>query len=703
MNESDMQDQRAPMAAQTATPALSSDSALELERFRFVLDASDDALITKALDGTITTWNRGAERMFGYTAGEAIGQSVLMLYPAERRHEEHQIVDRLRAGERIDPFDTVRRHKDGRLIHVSITISPMQNEAGQIVGAAKIARDISERKHTDAQKALAALLIESSDDAIISKTLDGIITSWNKGAERVFGYTAEEAIGQPMLMLFPQYKIDEEDDILRRIRNGERIEHFETLRVRKDRRLIHISATISPLRDEHGRIVGASKIARDISARKQADAQNALAALLIESSDDAIISKTLDGIITSWNTGAQRVFGYTAEEAIGQPMLMLFPQEKAHEEDFILGQIRAGKRVDHFETVRIRRDKTPIHVSVTISPVHDEHGRIVGASKIARDITQRRRAEAHMRLASTVFDHTHEGVAIADFSGRILQINEAFTQITGYDRREAIGRTGEMFTTGPQLERLKTNILQALQTEGCWSGEVQGRRRSGQNYAGLLTISSVPSDDMSVGRYVALISDITQLREQREALKRMAHFDALTGLPNRALLHDRLEQGIARCDRDDTSLALLYMDLDGFKAVNDNHGHKAGDEVLKAVSNRVKAVLRRTDTLARLGGDEFVAVMPGLSDLDQCIHLIERIIEECARPVSFQGVELKVSTSVGMTTYPNDNVDGEHLIRHADKAMYEAKHAGKNGYAIFDATTSTNFTGAFADPGFLQD
>jgi len=667
-----------------------------------LIESSDDAIVSKTLEGIITSWNAGAERVFGYTAEEAIGQPMLMLFPKSKVHEEEDILRQIRQGERIDHFETVRVRKDGRLIHVSVSISPMRDADGEVVGASKIARDITERKQADAQKALSALLIESSDDAIVSKTLDGTITSWNSGAERVFGYTADEAIGQPMLMLFPQYKIDEEAEILRRIRNGERIDHFETLRVRKDRRLIHISATISPMRDESGRIVGASKIARDISDRKQADAQKALAALLIESSDDAIVSKTLDGIITSWNTGAQRIFGYTAEEAIGQPMLMLFPQDKIEEEDYILGQIRAGKRVEHFETIRVRRDRTPIHVSVTISPMRDASGRIVGASKIARDITQRRRAESHMRLASTVFDHTHEAVAIADFGGRILQVNEAFSQITGYQRREVIGRTGEMFATGRQLEMKSAEILQALKTEGYWHGEVQGRRKNGQNYTGLLTISSVPNDDLSVGRYVALMSDVSELRQQREALKRLAHFDALTGLPNRALLQDRLEQGIARCDRDHTELAVLYMDLDGFKAVNDTYGHDAGDEVLRSIAKRVQGILRRTDTLARLGGDEFVAVMPGLSDTDQCIHLITRIIEECGRPVAYKGVELKVSTSVGMTLYPRDNVDGDHLIRHADMAMYEAKRSGKNCYAIHDAITLTSTTGTITDPSVLR-
>ncbi len=247
---------------------------------------------------------------------------------------------------------------------------------------------------------LLSAIVDSSDDAIISKNLDGTITSWNKSAERLFGYTEAEAIGQPVSMLIPKDRLDEEPKIIARIRQGDRVDHFETIRRRKDGKLIDISLTISPVRDPEGNVIGASKIARDTSALKQAEKTSRLLSAIVDSSDDAIISKNLDGTITSWNKSAERLFGYTEAEAIGQPVSMLIPKDRLEEEPKILSRLRNGERVDHFETVRRRKDGTLLNISLTISPIKNSNGIVVGASKIARDITERKRIDDEIRRAN---------------------------------------------------------------------------------------------------------------------------------------------------------------------------------------------------------------------------------------------------------------------------------------------------------------
>jgi PAS domain S-box-containing protein len=238
-----------------------------------------------------------------------------------------------------------------------------------------------------------AAIVDSSDDAIVSKTLDGVITSWNRGAERIFGWTAEEAVGRHITLIIPRERHPEEDDVLAQIRRGERIDHFETVRVAKDGRLVNISLTVSPVRDTSGRIVGASKVARDISERRAFEDLRSRLAAIVDSSDDAIISKTLQGVITSWNTGAQRIFGWTAEEAVGRHITLIIPRERHAEEDDVLARLRRGERIEHFETVRVAKDGRLLNVSLTVSPVRNASGVIVGASKIARDVTERRRFE----------------------------------------------------------------------------------------------------------------------------------------------------------------------------------------------------------------------------------------------------------------------------------------------------------------------
>jgi PAS domain S-box-containing protein len=250
-----------------------------------------------------------------------------------------------------------------------------------------------------------AAIVESTDDVIISKDLNGTITSWNPAAERIFGYHADEIIGKSILTLIPEELHPEETEILRKLSAGERIEHYETVRVSKHGVRVPVSLTISPIRDLSGRVVGASKIARDLSERVQADRAQFHLAAIVESSDDAIASKDLNGIITSWNFAAEKLFGWKAEEMVGRSVLTIIPPELHYQEPDILRKLRAGERIEHYETERLRKNGERVWVSLTISPIKDPTGRIIGASKIARDISERKRVQEALiqseKLAAT--------------------------------------------------------------------------------------------------------------------------------------------------------------------------------------------------------------------------------------------------------------------------------------------------------------
>ena len=248
-----------------------------------------------------------------------------------------------------------------------------------------------------------AAIVDSSDDAIVSKTLDGLITSWNRAAERIFGWTAAEAVGRSITIVIPPDRLAEEEEILARISQGEKIEHFETTRMRKDGTRFEISLTVSPIKNAKGEVIGASKTARDISERLRGDEARARLAAIVDSADDAIVSKTLDGVITSWNRAAQAMFGWTAAEAVGQRITLIIPRERWPEQDEVLARVCKGESIDHFDTVRVRKSGERIDVSLTVSPVKDARGRIIGASKIARDVSDRKRAEAERtKLLQTV-------------------------------------------------------------------------------------------------------------------------------------------------------------------------------------------------------------------------------------------------------------------------------------------------------------
>jgi PAS domain S-box-containing protein len=233
-----------------------------------VVESSDDAIVSETLDGTIETWNAGAERMFGYTAAETVGRHIDLIVPPDRRDEEQEVIERLRAGEAVRHFESVALTKGGGLLPISLAVSPIVTADGRMVGLSRIARDISRQKALEQEALHLAAIVDSSEDAIVSKSLDGIVQTWNKAAERMFGYSANEIVGRPITLIIPKARRSEEDHVLSRIRGGASIVHFETIRQRKDGTIVEISLTVSPIKTPDGRIVGASKIARDVSRQK---------------------------------------------------------------------------------------------------------------------------------------------------------------------------------------------------------------------------------------------------------------------------------------------------------------------------------------------------------------------------------------------------------------------------------------------------
>jgi PAS domain S-box-containing protein len=276
---------------------------------------------------------------------------------------------------------------------MKLTISSIKDAKGDTIATSNIGGDISTQKLAEEKQAVLASIVNSSDDAIISKTLEGIITSWNPAAHKMFGYREDEATGRHISIIIPPDMLHEETMIIENIRKDIKVEHFPTVRVAKNKKKLYISLTVSAIKDKAGNITGTSEIARDTSDWKVAEEKQATLAAIVSSSDDAIISKTLFGIITSWNDAATKMFGYTEAEATGKHISIIIPPDRMDEETMIIENIRNGKKINHFETVRIAKDGKKVNISLTVSPIRNKEGKIIGASKIARDITQKIEAE----------------------------------------------------------------------------------------------------------------------------------------------------------------------------------------------------------------------------------------------------------------------------------------------------------------------
>ena len=342
-------------------------------QFRQLLEALPAAVYTIDAEGRITFFNQAAADLWG--CRPELGKSEWcgswrLYWPDGRpmRHDECPMAVALKEGRPIRGAEAAAERPDGTRVPFLAYPTPLRDRSGALTGAVNTLIDITERKRNEEFEQQLVTIVESSDDAILSEDLDGIIRTWNPGAKRLFGYTAEEVIGKPITLLIPMDRHDEESDILSRIRRGECIDHYETVRQRKDGSLVEISVTVSPIKNAEGRIIGASKIGRDITERKRSEQVEKRFASIVESSDDAIVSKDLDGIINTWNPGAERLFGYTAKEIIGKPITLLIPTDRHGEESDILSRIRRGECVDHYETVRQRKDGSLVEISVTVSP-----------------------------------------------------------------------------------------------------------------------------------------------------------------------------------------------------------------------------------------------------------------------------------------------------------------------------------------------
>jgi len=405
------------------------------------------ALNWVAENGTILWANRAELELLGYSREEYIGHNIVDFHVNQAGILD--VLRRLKNNEEIGELEARLRCKDGSIRDVSISSSVYRDE-GRAVHMRCVTLDITERKQaTEIQQRLAAI-VESSDDAILSKDLNGIIRSWNRGAQRIFGYTADEIIGKHISTLAAPGHLDEIPKILERIARGERVDHYETKRKTKDGQIVTVSLTVSPIRDSTGTVIGASKVARDITGQNAISELQQHLAAIVESSDDAIVSKDLDGIIRSWNRGAERLFGYRADEIIGKHISTLAAPERVDEIPDILDRLKRGERVDHYRTKRKTKDGRILTVSLTVSPVRDAAGRIIGASKVARDITEREAQEHALSEANAAL--TRSNADLQQFAHSAshdlqepLRMVAAYSELLKREFGEKLGSKGDQY------------------------------------------------------------------------------------------------------------------------------------------------------------------------------------------------------------------------------------------------------------------
>jgi len=374
--------------------------------------------------------------------------------------------------------------------------------------------------------------------------------------------------------------------------------------------------------------------------------------------------------------------GYTLDAVVGQhPETILAGPDTDPETVRTIDRHILGGNAFEEDLLHYTAKGTPYWVHTYCVPIGEREGVKPGFVVVQTNISDRKNSERGLRIAASVFDRSHEAIIITDHNNQIIDANPSFSRITGYSREEVLGRNPSILSSGRHSREYYRSMWQTIEEYDSWRGEVWNRRKSGEEFIELLTISRVHLEEPGRYYHVAAFSDITALKNHAKELDRAANYDDLTGLPNRQLLEERLRSACNHADRQNNALAVCYLDIDNFKSLNDHYGQEAGNQVLKTVAERLTQTLRNGDTLARIGGDEFVLLLKS----DQSEAAYQRLIAAAGEPLTINdNTRITLTASLGITLYPDDDTDAEGLIRHADQAMYAAKGKGRNQFHLFD-------------------
>ncbi|MBY0122642.1 GGDEF and EAL domain-containing protein [Bacillus sp. S/N-304-OC-R1] len=403
-----------------------------------------------------------------------------------------------------------------------------------------------------------------------------------------------------------------------------------------------------------------------------------LSEIVIRSIDEGVIILNKDFNILSLNPKANASTGLQEDEAIGGSLLSFFHEVEIFQAIFSYLEMKS-KWEGEARLVRKNGDIFPASLTVQLLNEGDDVKYLV----IFKDLTFERMSKNKMELAEKVLENTSEGVMVTDQNARILSVNPAFEIVTGFNVEEVIGKNPNILQSGIHDSQFYKNMWKEIYEKGQWKGEIWNKRKNGDVFLEWITISCIKDEQGFITNFVAVFSDITDRKHAEDQLRYLAHYDSLTGVANRYSLNKRLEGLIYTAKKYNQILAVLFLDLDRFKQINDTLGHNYGDLLLKNVSARLKGLLKNKDMIARLGGDEFVIVLPNLKHPKEAVRIAETIIDALTRPFLLDKQEVYISTSIGISLFPLDGTDIETLLRNADKAMYEAKNAGRNQFELY--------------------
>ncbi len=664
---------------------------LEQERalLRSLIDSVPDLISIKDRNGVYLGCNRAFEDYAGRAEVDLIGSTDLDLFALEQARKVADTDRQVLANGSPQRTDQWLEYPDGRGALLDTITTPYRDPHGRTRGLIGISRDISEQ-HRARQD-------QRDSEARFRELAEQVrAIPWEAPLEKLrytyVGPQAQEMLGYPLeSWLEPHFWQDHlhpEDRLWAPNFYAERAaetDHFEL-----DYRLIADSGAVVWLRDIVSVVEDSAgpRVLRgimfDITERKVAEIQLRDYERIVAVSGEYLALIDWEYRLRVINDTFAKALGHTPQQALGQHVADLVGAEMFEQRVRPLFDQALGGQPAFAEDWWDWPEAGRQFFSVHLWPVRRDDGSIDGVAINGIDLTERRLDEERLRQAAVVFESTAEGVIILDTRYRVTRVNRAFVEITGFEPSECRGESLEFMDAGRHGTDEYRQILRALRREGRWQGELWARRKGGELFPLWGMIGAVRDRDGRISDYVAVFSDISEFKRSKDQLDFLAHHDSMTGLPNRLLLSNRLKHALARAKRRSTRVAVLFLDLDRFKNINDSLGHPVGDELLVAVANRLSTRLREEDTLARLGGDEFTVLLEGLERPDDAAEVAADILKTLHMPFDLpSGHNVFIDTSIGISIYPEDGDDCINLIRNADAAMYLAKQQGRGTYRFY--------------------
>ncbi|MFK5969707.1 MAG: EAL domain-containing protein [Candidatus Marithrix sp.] len=609
------------------------------------------------------------------------------IHPNDRHMVRNAVSQAINFDEIYDiEFRVVRPDNTIRYLHVISKL--FRTHAGKPMRFLSTTQDITERKIAEKNlqentQTLSAIL-NAATDSIIMMELDTTCVIVNPAGAIRLDLQVDEIINKPLCDLVTPEIVPKRKKLLQQIIHDKKPIRFEE----RDQKNIWFDHCIYPVFDELNNVTRIAMVSRNITEhklietdlRKERDFNNAI----INAAGSLVIVLDIEGRIILFNKTCEKLTGYTLKEVEGLYVCDLFltPENIKPCQNYFRGMLGTKEALQR-ESFWLTKDKQPIFISWYHAILYNDKNKAEHIVGVGIDITERKQAEKNQRLAVTVFETTTEGIIVTDADNNILMVNPAFTSVTGYAKKEVIGKKPDILSSGHHDPQFYQDMWENLQKFGKWQGELWNRRKNGEVYIEWLSIVAIKDSNSKIIQYVAIFNDITKRKQAEELIWHQAHHDALTDLPNRTLFVEKLSQTLQIAKRRKKKLAVMFIDLDHFKQVNDTLGHKIGDSLLQEASKRLQQGIREFDTVARLGGDEFTIIIDNFDEYLCVKNIAETLLDSLASPFLLEENKVSISGSIGIALFPEDGSDVETLLKNADIAMYQAKESGRNAYQFF--------------------